>query len=89
MIRLKAYKLIKQNYIILTSSFDNKFFFDVLSEKKTNIIIIILFVLYWLPFGSIGGYIQPFYNKEKVTKNMIFKNFIGDDDLMRYILPTI
>lgn len=72
------------------SSFNNKFFLDVLGGRK-RVTIILYNAFYYnesqlLPLGSIGGYLLPYYTKERVlTKQVLFQEFIGDDELLKYL----
>ena len=39
-----------------------------------------------LPLGCAGGFNIPYYSKNKqLTKDDIFKEFVGDDNLLSYI----
>ena len=71
------------------SSFNNKFSSMYYLEKKVHnifLFILIFFLLQLLPLGSIGGYFLPYHSKENIlAKQMIFQNFLGDNDLLSYL----
>lgn len=39
-----------------------------------------------LPLGCVGGFNVPYFSKEKIlTKSHIYQEFIGDQDLLKYL----